>query len=52
MIEERYNLIGNYAVDSFTCFSVNDDQVFEAHLDEFAPIIIPFKSLVIENIFN
>lgn len=44
-IERTYDLIGEGALDGFTCFSVSTDKRFEAHLDDCAFIQLPYDSL-------
>jgi hypothetical protein len=44
-IEKTYSLIGNNALNGFTCFSVSTHKRFEAHLGDYAFIQLPYEKL-------
>lgn len=50
MIDEDYNLRGANALNGFKCFSVCDNNRFEAHLNDFSFTLLPFKSLNVDSI--
>jgi hypothetical protein len=47
-IETDYSLIGEQALNGFTCFSVSTNKRFEAHLNDYAFDLLPYKSINIE----